>query len=1054
MTGFHETIPALIKRRIGESRPFLVISHPHRDPIKVTFATLDNAINRAAWFISESLPQDEDTFIWMSQSDVRYIVWALAAIKTGKAAVFPSSTNRVSANLLLFEDIGVKSMFYGPEVSASLGELVETASSTVGLKASPGLSLQEMLSPEPVAEYVFDKEFDDIKHTRFLGLHTSGTSGHPKPIWWTHGHFECLFAGMELDSILPEGISVENPFMSTMDGNTVLVVGPQYHAGALLLSMTAFRADMTVVILHPEIPPIPENLTSVINQNGVTSMTCPPVPIENMLSYPPGVEALSRLAHVGYVGGPINPILGAQLAKITKHLYSFYGSTEGGCALMDYSPNSENWDALRFVPIGQKMEEVLPGLYELVFPKTELIDRIYAFFRSYPELTEYRTKDLFAPVPGQEGWWRYRGRTDNWVAMSNGMKMDPTEFEAIVTARPDVKGAIVGGSHQSRLCLLVEVADDIVPTSDQERHDLLEKLWPTINEANQGSPKYGQIAKELVLFSSKAKPFLRAGKGTIQRQLTLKAYEDDIDALYDNLESGALADDIDPITSISAEGLAPIITQLYQHALNSPDISQETDLFARGLDSNAISITMSRLKASLRSFGIAEERLHGINIGMMYSYPTAAGLASTLATFLGDEPAVNGVASDGIAEMLEKYTPFATHPQRPQSVILTGSTGSLGTYILAALLALPETRIRRIFCLNRNPDARAAQAASLASRGLPPLASSPSDDSERVVFLTADLAAPNLGLERGAYDRLAAEATAIVHNAWPVNFLLPLAAFEPAVRGLAQGLLGLAFNAVHRPPVLFISSIAAAITTNQQQDTGTVVVPEAVLPSPHGLLPQGYGRSKYVCERLLNAYARATGRGAAILRVGQVAGPVAPGGTGVWNTAEWLPSLVRSSKYLGVLPRTLGSSSRVDWIPVDELSQIVLEVLEAVTAPEEGEKGGAKVYNLTNPTPVSWTDLLPALLEAGIASETVEFEEWIARVERSSHVEHAHEKALEENPAVKLLDFYRSLRPREGEDEDDYSWCVDNTLDASPTARALKPVNKEWMKLWVERWGF
>ena len=32
---------------------------------------------------------------------------------------------------------------------------------------------------------------------------------------------------------------------------------------------------------------------------------------------------------------------------------------------MNYSPNSENWDAIRFVEVGQRMEEVLPGLYRL-----------------------------------------------------------------------------------------------------------------------------------------------------------------------------------------------------------------------------------------------------------------------------------------------------------------------------------------------------------------------------------------------------------------------------------------------------------------------------------------------------------------------------------------------------------------------------------------------------------------------------------------------------------------------------------------------------------------
>lgn len=838
--------------------------------------------------------------------------------------------------------------------------------------------------------------------------------------------------------------------------------------------MIALHADSTSILMHPDLPIIPVNITAVINWTGANSMICPPVPIENMLNYPPGVEVLSRLKHIGYVGGPINPVLGAQLAKITPHLYSLIGSTEGALHHMDYSADSTNWDALRFVDVGQRMEEVFPGLYELVFPKTEAIDRLYSFFRSYPDLEgEYRTKDLFAPVPGQPGWWRFRGRTDNWVAMANGYKMDPSDFEGVLGSHPDVKGVIVGGSHRFRLCLLVELQDHLVPSTDEEYHNALETLWPKIHEANQSSPKFGQIPRELVLFTTKSKPFLRAGKGTIQRQLTLQAYEAEIDALYERVESGILVSDLSPITSLAPEALAPVLTQLFQQALDNADVGPDTDVFARGLDSNGVTITISRLKAALRNYGVPEETLRGINIGLMYSSTTADSLAATLSAFLsGDGGIGSGDLPDGgVAEILDKYVSLVTPTRSAQSIVLTGTTGSLGTYLLAALQALPDSQVRRIFCLNRGPDAPAKQASALKSRGLPPADTT----SGRVVFLAApDLSAPRLGLPHRDYSTLAAEATAILHNAWPVNFLLPLKSFEPSIAGLAN-LLQLAHGARHRPPVFFVSSISAAMG-------GARLVPEAVLADPAELvLRQGYARSKYVGERLLDSYARATGRKAAVLRVGQVAGPVELGGR--WNEWEWFPSLVRSAKFLGRLPRTLGSSSRVEWVPVDELSRVILEVVDDVVHSSGSGSGsdsskdsaaavdGAKVYNLVNPRPVTFESLLPALQEKGIADEVVPFEDWIEALERSAHDPAARKRPAEENPAVKLVDFYRSLIPPTtttngngkrvnghdnggGGGEDDYTWQVDNTLRASLTASAMKPVNTEWMKLWVDRWGF
>ncbi|KAI2464875.1 NAD(P)-binding protein [Annulohypoxylon bovei var. microspora] len=851
----------------------------------------------------------------------------------------------------------------------------------------------------------------------------------------------------------------------------------------MYLTMVSLHSPMTAILMHPDVPVIPANIAAIIHQTGANSLICPPVPIENMLSFPPGLEALARLKHVGYVGGPINPVHGAQIAKITPHLYSLIGSTEGALLHMDYSPDSENWDALRFVDVGQRMEEVFPGLYELVFPKTEAIERLYAYFRSYPDLKdEYRTKDLFAPVPGQPGWWRFRGRTDNWVAMANGYKMDPSDFEAVVSSHPDVRGVIVGGSHRFRLCLLVELHEHLVPSDDEEAHAALEKLWPKIHEANQTSPKFGQIPRELVMFTTQGKPFLRAGKGTIQRQLTLQAYEEEIDALYERVESGILVNDLDPITSLEAQGLEPVLTQLFQQALDTKDVDSESDVFARGLDSNGVTITISRLKAALRNYGVPEETLRGLNIGLMYSSTTARSLATTLSAYLLGDGEGNGHAADGgVEDMLDKYIPHARNPRTPQTVVLTGTTGSLGTYLLSALQDLPRTRVRRIFCLNRASDAPARQASALKSRGLPPA----DEDSGRVVFLTvSDFGAPHLGLSGKDYDSLVAEATAVIHNAWPVNFLLPLKSFEPSIAGLVN-LLEIARHGAKNPALFFVSSISAAMGAETQ-------VPEQVLGDPKELvLKQGYARSKYVGERLLDSYVRATGRRAAVLRVGQVAGPVELGGT--WNKWEWFPSLVRSSKFLDKLPRTLGTSSRVEWVPVDELARIILEVVEDVGDHEDEEaikgsggthngtangthvngkgKGtkGAKVYNLVNPSPVTFADLLPALREKGIAKEETSFEEWIDALEHSSHDKAARKTSVEDNPALKLLDFYKSLAPKKGGvksngngasngeaegGEDDYTWRVENTLRASPTARELKPVNTEWVKLWVDRWGF
>ena len=67
----------------------------------------------------------------------------------------------------------------------------------------------------------------------------------------------------------------------------------------------------------------------------------------------------------------------------------------------------------------------------------------------------------------------------------------------------------------------------------------------------------------------------------------------------------------------------------------------------------------------------------------------------------------------------------------------------------------------------------------------------------------------------------------------------------------------------------------------------------------------GYSESKWVCEQLLALASRTTPLASVSLRVGQIAGS----DNGAWNVHEWLPSLIKSSIYLGCVPMISAVSS-------------------------------------------------------------------------------------------------------------------------------------------------
>ncbi|KAI1207713.1 uncharacterized protein F4807DRAFT_469221 [Annulohypoxylon truncatum] len=1024
-TTTENLLPNVIRRKKRRVRPYAIIVGVDVILRKLSFFDIENSSNRASWFLSKI---EDEKLLYMGPSDIRYLIWVIAAIKTGKCVVFPSLANQVPANQRLIETVGAKTLLYAPEASVVLDPLLVATREYVEHVPTP--TYAELLHEDISPTYQFEKSFDDIKSTNFMGLHTSGTSGNPKPIYWNHSALATLSSFLDT-SITDQHGSGENLTLDLYQGTNIFIPFPLSHFGGIASSLASIYCENTVVLPAPGTQLTPENCTLILQHGECTASASPPSILESMLSYSPGVDALARLKHVAYAGGPLNPIRGEALAKKLPHLFSLLASTEGGIGRFVSSGNSSRWNSFKF----------------LVYPRTELINRTHAFFHTHPHIEEeFRTSDLFSPIDDKNEWWIYRGRADNWIAMSNGLKMDPTEMENKIASHPDVTGVIVAGSHRFRLCLLLELKEGADDRS-------LETIWPVIEDANMEVPKFGRVPKELVLVATPDKPFLRAGKGTIQRRLTIQVYEEEISRRYDEVEDGLLTSGISLPLSIEPQDLTPFLREVCSQSLLDNDevstINVDESLFTFGLDSLSAFVLLARLKAALRKYGVEEQKLQLVNNKLLYTSPTIRQLAETLSKVLAMSEHSSGAVEHNIDDLtihlLEKYDAelkgFVKHKvvqigesnNNPKVVVLTGSTGSLGSHILSSLLARSD--VKKVFCLNRNGDTR-KQSASLKSQGLP----SSLVDDERVVILQARLAEPKLGLSKEDYNSLLRETTTIIHNAFPVNFLLGLQSFEPQFQSLLN-LLRLATDSQHSSAVLFISSITAAIPAvgNTQEQT----IPEAVLDTEQAraLLHQGYARAKYVCERLLASYTTAAGQTAAVLRVGQVCGPSS--GNGVWNISEWVPSLVLSSKFLGAAPDSLGSLE-INWVPIDKLGRIVTEIV-GIT-PSRDDPTGFQVYNIVNPSITCWGKLLPTIVKVGPLA-IVSVSEWVEKLEKSEGGHHM----LHQNPAVKLIDFYKQTMLA---DESELAKVeMGNLLRVSETAANLQPIDESDMARWMRGWG-
>lgn len=735
-------------------------------------------------------------------------------------------------------------------------------------------------------------------------------------------------------------------------------------------------------------------------------------------------------------------------------MFSYIGATEYGW-FHCISEGSQNWKSLRFFEnIGYRFEEVSEGVFELLITRDSDHIKYHGNFYTFPDIQEYRTRDLYSPE--SPGLWTYRGRADDLIVLSNGEKINPIPMENRIRMHPGVRSVLVIGEYQFSPSLLVEMENSKVPETHEELRDALNDIWPTVEEANKLAPAFAKIPKSLILFSPPGKGFHRAGKGTVQRQATVKAYSQDLESLFGSQELELLIEGLSVSYPSSPESIKLVTREVCLEALatkghgNFNGLSDSEDLFTWGLDSLSVMVIVRRLRAVMRFYN-SEYDVEYIKPRLIYSSTSIEKIAraiivTTPRNVVTVTPSSRPERVGRMETMLRKYTmdlPTVKHQnsirERPWTVVLTGTTGSLGSYLLDALMRQPEEKVYKIYCLNRSGDAAGRQRRSNESRGLKSL-----PGNGRVEFLQSDLSRPGLGLTADKYAQLIDSTTVVIHCAWKVDFNLSIESFEPQVLGV-RNLLNFSFDSRYKAPLTFISSISTVL--EWQSNHPGEKVPSAVVHDFDAPEYVGYGESKYISERLLEEFSRNSGISTAVFRTGQIAGPISTKGS--WNKQEWLPSLIASSKYLHVLPESLSSFEVIDWIPVDVLSDIMVDLVGEILKSRQGE-GKTHVYNLVNPKAATWSNLLPTVQETLGITETSSLEEWVRCLEES--IRHSNSINTEQNPAAKLVDFFQLLAKRNTKESMGYD--VENLLQDSRGARGLEVVTPDWMRLWLQQWSF
>ncbi len=171
-----------------------------------------------------------------------------------------------------------------------------------------------------------------------------------------------------------------------------------------------------------------------------------------------------------------------------------------------------------------------------------------------------------------------------------------------------------------------------------------------------------------------------------------------------------------------------------------------------------------------------------------------------------------------------------------------------------------------VICLSRaksHEDSLVRLQNSLQQRGRP----LSSKAAAKIFSLAADVNEEDLGLSAQEYENIRTQATVVIHNAWPVNFVLSIESFDEHVGG-AINLINLTLKSPFsiKPAFYFSSSVAT------RQGRPEPVISESFPDSPSTAAKMGYGRSKWVVEKICELASQQTPARVGILRIGQLVG--------------------------------------------------------------------------------------------------------------------------------------------------------------------------------------
>ncbi|KAG0155713.1 hypothetical protein PDIDSM_2886 [Penicillium digitatum] len=568
------------------------------------------AVDKTAWWLHDQagIPDSVQPVAYIGPHDLRHLLLTYACVKVGYAALFLSPKNNTDGVLAVLTATNCN--IWVNAVDASPVTLVKDVLQKRPMTSLQLPTLQELLDAECTEAFPYTKSFEEAKDDPFCFLHTSGSTGLPKPIPWSHG----LIGTMDAVRLLPPVGENANlpPWTSGWDeGDKIYSSFPMSHGAGIIMDILMPALFNLHCVLGP-VGVLPNlNLVerlAVDVKIDIWSMV--PSLVDELGETPEVLANLQSSKFICASGGPVSPVSAGKVNEVVRVL-NLTGTTEG-LFIGNLKTEREDWFWFCFHPYsGFEFKELEADTYEHWVHRNEHWPLFQGIFHTFPDKDSINFKDLYMKHPTKPNLWAFKGRSDDLVVLSNGYKISPLETEAFVTTHPAISGCLIFGTGKPQAALLVELKDP-----SNKAADLIESIWQTIQTANSMSRHKNQLLRDFVTFAHPDMPFLRTDKGTVKRSATLALYSEYIERFYSSRSDDPDNTIILDLSSTSAieDSIRTIIGSLLPEVR---ELLPDADCFALGLDSLGVFAAVKAMRAASGLIDEAQIVQDGIPLSQM-----------------------------------------------------------------------------------------------------------------------------------------------------------------------------------------------------------------------------------------------------------------------------------------------------------------------------------------------------------------------------------------------------------------------------------------------------